>query len=697
MKKILLFISIISVIILSKNYLVTKLVLTDEKNHIWSYNNGEKLDFLSYLKGETIMSARRLRSIYDNLTIYKKETYPRDTLRFFIDKKTYPEWLNFQDLNLKISNYKSQVYHKERFKAFYVDKSRDTSKVQFRNVGMNMDHYQNFDGITSFKVKFSGTNNSYGRKSKKNILRSVTRPNGIDYLSSIMFNKLGGGISIESKPIYLKVNNNISDNHIIEDVFDKYLIEKNRRREGSIIEVSFNGPFDLGVKEDFFHDYNHKSTDTLFVNKFIKKINKGIVDIELIDTELFDLFILLCNDFFGAHPAKNVNLHWYHNPLSNLMEPTIREVMIDDVENVIDEPLIKKYIKDSKLNFGKLRDKYYTKRNISNLRDEISKHKHIDSKISNSILKKMESYFLEDKLITKKSVSKKRDTIIWDSKINLKNNFTLDKNSILILKNGAEILIYNSVIVKINGQILCQNTTDIPFIGAENSSIFINTKENLQLKNLTFKGFSNLRDESNNHYLPSAITFYKTSATLDNCKFRDNYRGDDFVNFFKCPDVNVINCSFENILADAIDSDFSNICIENTIFNNIGNDAVDCSASNLRIYNSKFNDVKDKCVSAGESTIAYVYESSFSNSAIALVSKDGSNLTNYNSFFENNNLDITGFRKKLEYTNAQIYSSKSNNLLNLIEYGVKTNIDSEKVKNVKDDMYGKKYGKATEK
>lgn len=697
MKKILLFISIILFIVLSKNYLVTKLELTNEKNHIWSYNSAKKLDILSFFKGESKKSLRRLRSIYNNLNILKKETNPRDTLRFYIDKDTYPEWLNFQDLNLKISTYKSQVYHKERFKAYYVDEKMDTSKVQFRNVGMNMDHYQNFDGITSFKVKFSGTNNSYGRKSKKNILRSVTRPNGMDYLSSIIFNKFGDGILIESKPIYLIVNNNISNNHIIEDVFDKYLIEKNRRREGSIVEVSFNGPFDLGVKEDFFYDYNHKSTDTLFVNKFIEKINKGIVDIELIDTELFDLFILLCNDFFGAHPAKDINLHWYHNPVSNLMEPTIREVIIDDVENVIDEPLIKKYIKDSKLNFDFLRDKYYTKRNISNLRDEISKYKYIDSVLANSILRKIESYYLENKLITKKSVSIKKDTIIWDSKIILKNNYTIDKNSILILKNGAEVSISNSVIIKINGQIQCQNTVDIPFFGSENSSIFINTNKNVQLKNLTFTGFSNLRDESNNHYLPSAITFYKTSADLENCKFKDNYRGDDFINFFKCPNINVINCSFENVLADAIDSDFSNICIENTFFNNIGNDAVDCSASNLLIYNSKFNNVNDKCISSGESTIAHVYESSFSNSAIAIVSKDGSNLTNYNSSFENNELDMTGFRKKLEYKEAQIYSFNSNNRFNLIEVGVKTNIDSEKVKSVKDKMYGKKYGKATEK
>ena len=42
-------------------------------------------------------------------------------------------------------------------------------------------------------------------------------------------------------------------------------------------------------------------------------------------------------------------------------------------------------------------------------------------------------------------------------------------------------------------------------------------------------------------------------------------------------------------------------------------------------------------------------------------------------------------------------SFNSNNRFNLIEDGVKTNINSEKVKRVKDEMYGKKYGKATEK
>ena len=72
-------------------------------------------------------------------------------------------------------------------------------------------------------------------------------------------------------------------------------------------------------------------------------------------------------------------------------------------------------------------------------------------------------------------------------------------------------------------------------------------------------------------------------------------------------------------------------------------------------------------------------------------------VSEFANFFEKNNLDITGFRKKLEYKEAQIYSFKSNNLINLIELGVITNIDSEKDERVTDDKYGNLHGKATEK
>ena len=703
MKKIVILLFFLFTTLIYKNYFTTNLSLKSEKNHYWVFETSQNLSFLRFIKGEVTAIGRELRDSYKKSFNFlsKKNNFKKDTLVFYLEKKTYGDWLNFQNLNLKTSMYKSQIYHKKKFKALFLNSIKDTSKVQFRNVGMNMDHYQNFDGFTSFKVKFGKTNNPFGKKAKKNILRLATRNNGVDHFSNIVFNTLGNGILIDYKPVVLNINGKYYNNHIMEDAFDKYLIEKNSRREGSIFEVSFNGSFNeikkLNQKELFF-DYNYKSNDTLFTDNIIKKINKGIIPIEQIDVELFDLFILICYDFFGAHPAKEINLHWYHNPVTNLIEPTIREVEMLDSENVLELPFIKEYLNQTNLDFDNLRKKYYNSKNINEIKKTLLNKNHIDLDFANNVLKKMKDFSIDNfnsKLNSDFNI--KKDTIIWDSKINIKSNFILNKNSVLILKDGANIKVNDSVKIKINGLVLCQNNKNINFEGTETSSIYFNSTYNTVLQNIHFKGFGNLNDNSTNHYLPSAITFYETNVTIRNCKFSKNIIGDDFINFFRCPSVLVDSSIFENVYADAIDSDFSNININNTSFYNIGNDAVDCSGSNLEISNSKFVNVQDKCVSAGESTKAIVSNSSFIDSAIALVSKDGSSLTSSNINFEGNNLDVTSFRKKLEYKLSEIYIFSSNNKKNLIEIGVNTNIKSKKVDNVIDDMYGKKYGKATEK
>ena len=242
-------------------------------------------------------------------------------------------------------------------------------------------------------------------------------------------------------------------------------------------------------KEEFTYDYNHKSNDTLFVNNFIELMNKGEIDESLIDRELFDLFILLCKDFFGAHPAKDINLHWYHNPVSNLMEPTIREVEYNNIEDVLEEPLIRAYVKKTKLNLDELRSRYYTEKNVLSIREEVSRFKYIDSDISNRIINNIEGLmvkYADSAFYNKNGSTKINDTIIWDSKVSLIDDYTLDENSILILKNGAHISVLDSVNVEIYGQIDCQNTQDIVFKGEENSSIYISTSELLYLKNLNF-------------------------------------------------------------------------------------------------------------------------------------------------------------------------------------------------------------------
>ena len=49
------------------------------------------------------------------------------------------------------------------------------------------------------------------------------------------------------------------------------------------------------------------------------------------------------------------------------------------------------------------------------------------------------------------------------------------------------------------------------------------------------------------------------------------------------------NLKFENILNDAIDSDFSELEIVNSEFKNIGNDAIDGSGSSIIIEKNKWH------------------------------------------------------------------------------------------------------------
>ncbi len=42
--------------------------------------------------------------------------------------------------------------------------------------------------------------------------------------------------------------------------------------------------------------------------------------------------------------------------------------------------------------------------------------------------------------------------------------------------------------------------------------------------------------------------------------------GDDFINFFRSENISINNVNFENVLYDAIDSDFSELSIKNSVF-----------------------------------------------------------------------------------------------------------------------------------
>ena len=170
------------------------------------------------------------------------------------------------------------------------------------------------------------------------------------------------------------------------------------------------------------------------------------------------------------------------------------------------------------------------------------------------------------------------------------------------------------------------------------------------------------------------------------------------INFFRCPSVKVINSKFENILNDAIDSDFSVVEVNNSEFHNIGNDAIDGSGSDVTISYSNFGYVGDKAISAGEKSMFKSIGNKFQNNELGLTIKDGSILSSEFDEFQNNTIDLVMFTKKRIYGKPSVSLNMSNVSSNLIESDIKIENGDFKIrysKKVEKLLYGEVYGKAT--
>jgi len=291
-----------------------------------------------------------------------------------------------------------------------------------------------------------------------------------------------------------------------------------------------------------------------------------------------------------------------------------------------------------------------------------------------------------------KTIYINKDTII-------SGDYIVPPNTILKIKAGTRIKLKNAY-VKVFGEFNAIGNRNKPIIiegvGRESGTLFFNTKKNILIQDVIFKNLTNARSH---HNQPAAITFYEcNSINISNSLFGNNLMGDDFINFFRSENISINNVNFENVLYDAIDSDFSELSIKNSVFENIGNDAVDSSGSIINIDNNYFFRVKDKAISAGEESFININNSLFKSNEIALVSKDASRLISKNNLLENNIIDFASFKKKrffgfpeavFENTNIKSYLIEENSIIK----GLDTIIYSS---NIESKLYGNLYGRASE-
>lgn len=628
-------------------------------------------------------------------------------------------------------------------------------KAKISMVGMWTDHHPNLQRF-SMKLKLSDDNRIFGSKAV-NLILPETRSIIIDPLANDLYKTLFNGIAHQYNPVIVQFRKNQPVLMLREENFDKFLIERNRKRESVIFEKGFAG----GLKHlpgyekespqgDFNYEFPDSTRQAALKNTLWKHFNQPSDTLfKMVDKEKF-LGMLAIGIFFKSwHHLVDINLHWYYNPVNHKLEPLIREVgMYPDFG-------FKKEIKSAqdRIDHYQFQFDYFHKTIAHGLPNFINSYTQFLSKTDPLFLQKLDQNVLKVAQAVQQKINhypyqkpyemlparfqqaqkgiidvlKMRSAellkiptqnyreesntaanniIRWKNNVVLnENGFTLQENQTLIIEPGTQVLFTGkNCVVKLLGSMQSQGTKALPIkwlvAPQTNGSLFIQNQGKLQLTHCIFDGFSSLSDGI--WSTPAGITIHESHfAQILNCTFKNNRKGDDMLNLFGCNKFNMWQCSFENILSDAFDSDFSSGTVNQCKFSNIGNDGVDGSGSKITVTQSHFNFVQDKAISSGEKSQFIAHHNTIDSCAIAFVSKDLSVLKESSNKLTNNQLDYAAFVKKPEYGPPSIQSDQDLNTKkylfqrkSIIKHGGKKIV---MIKDVESKLYGNEFGRATKK
>ena len=705
--------------------LITELFRYDYDQKNWAFKSSQRSNYRLKDTLKIDMSETEFQSLSKEWNIHYKNKY-RINGNPWIDKK---------------GKYKARIKHLNGSKNKWI-------KGEIAMMGMLPDHHGNFERM-SLKLKLKGNNRLFNKKAFALVLPE-TRSYFVDQLMNQAYYELHQGLRINTTPIWVQFRKNKPVVMLLEDKFDKYLIEGNQRRESILFEKGLFGhlrdipgiedqDIDLACNAEL-SDSARQSQLSLFVSRVFNDSLKG--PFEFMDHEKVLSIWALGMVASSWHHWVDINMHWYYNPVNHKFEPTVREVNIDPNWRLIGDlksfenrkNAYQKYLHKIQneivmgrpnflVSYGKWGEKH-----IPNFWMKLDKEV---GKAARKILKITPSY-TEAKMPLEETAAKsyqnniaflteqaKRLAFIG-SKENLEFNKELievngstcyqdfvefHSNTHLHIKPGTHITFKgkNGGLI-IYGAAHFEGTANNPIIieapNGHDASIFIESKDSVVLEHVIFKGLSNL--QKGVWKTPSSITIHQTkNVIIANCTFEENRRGDDYLNLFGCDDFTIKNCLFRNVKSDAFDSDFSNGRVDNTHFQRIGNDGIDGSGSDIRISNCTFDQIKDKAVSSGEKSNFTLQNSTITNSEIGLVSKDLSRLIVSNTAIKKVRLGAAIFQKKPEYGPAELQLDQDLNTYHyLVEKGSQIEHKGNKTtwsKNVKKLLYGNEYGSATQK
>ncbi|MBU0763374.1 MAG: hypothetical protein KJ607_00915, partial [Bacteroidetes bacterium] len=294
------------------------------------------------------------------------------------------------------------------------------------------------------------------------------------------------------------------------------------------------------------------------------------------------------------------------------------------------------------------------------------------------------------------TINNQSKMIHFSGKSSFSTDINLPEGYTVCFDPGAEIDLINGAAFISHAPVIINGTRKEPVIIHSSDCTgqgFTVLQANLG-STITHAVFSNLSSPGRHGWnLTGAVNFYESDVDISNTKFTNNVC-EDALNIIRS-DFTITGCTFENIFADAFDSDFSTGKIINSVFNNTGNDAMDFSGSIVGVIGCKISNANDKAVSVGEKSISLVKQTEIINSNIALSSKDLSILKVCKTNAVNCNYGLIALIKKPEYGPAKIstkeFVTEQIDTLHLIERGSELNLNGTVIYGDQDGLAGRFY------
>ncbi len=291
-------------------------------------------------------------------------------------------------------------------------------------------------------------------------------------------------------------------------------------------------------------------------------------------------------------------------------------------------------------------------------------------------------------------------------------NWTISKS--LVIPAGYVVYAGRGVTLRLSESATLVSYSPLRLIGSEMQPILIQAddttghgilvvkaSERSHFRHVIFDGLS--VPQTSKAGLTASITLYESDVTIEQCLFRENRGGDDFLNLIRS-DFLIKDSSFRDIFADALDLDFCSGRISGTSFVGANNDAIDTSGSKVTVEDVVIEGAGDKGISVGEGSRFEGRRITIREAEVALSSKDSSTISAEEVSIENSRVGFAIFQKKPEFGpgRAEIVGLTLQNTIRpyLVEEDSFLSIDGKIVpgteRRVGDMVYGQVYGRASE-